>query len=404
MGSLLFGRRVGIVAAGACAIGHAEIHFSRLPAYGDPVPFVVFGLYFLLRGLRSGERLSFVLAGALTGASCLLYYSGRVAPVLAALVLAHAAMVRPSLLRRRWRGLATAGLSALVTVGPMLLFFADQPSELSARHHDVSVFNPQVAQHLEEAYGVSSVRAVIARQVARSALVFHHTADTSLQYGFPRPLLSPFLAPFAALGLAACLALPRRTGPALIVLWWAVVLLGAAALTTDAPFWPRLVVVLPAASLLVAIGVERLLDAVAAASGRQVPAAVRLSAAAALLAVAGVVNWSWYTAHARENVHAADWLGRLVAAEPAQRFCMVPDVLSFREEEIRFLAPGRDLREVAAADLASCLAERRVLVVYPREQPQILSAARSLAPGAREAPHDYPNGVPGPMFIHPPAP
>lgn len=169
------------------------------------MPFVVFGLYLLLRGLRTGERPCFALAGILSAAATLRYYSGRVAPVLVAGVLAHLALRDRGLLRRRAAGLTVAVASALLTLGPMLVFFAQRPEELNARHHDVSIFNPRVAEHLKDAYHLTSVPQVIARQAVRSALTFNHTADTSQQFGSPWPLLGPWLAPFAALGLAACL-------------------------------------------------------------------------------------------------------------------------------------------------------------------------------------------------------
>ncbi len=405
LGAELFGRRVGLVAAAATAIGYTEIHFSRLPAYGDPVPFLVFGLYFLIRGLRTGERPSFVFAGILSAAASLLYYSGRVAPVLVVIVLGQLLLVDRGLLRRRLPGLTVAAVSALVTLGPMLVFFAERPEELTARHDDVSVFDPRVAEHLKRAYGLTSLPQVVARQAARSALVFNHTPDTSQQFGSPWPMLSPFLAPLAALGLAACFGRLRSRGPALLVVWWAVVVLGAAVLTSDAPFWPRLVVVLPAAALLIAVGFERLLDTgVAAFRSRPISGRVRLVLAAALLAAAGVVNWSWYTGVARFQVDAAEWLGFAIAQAEDRRYCMVQGPMNFAEAEVQFLAPGRDLREVDVDSLASCLAEKRVFVVYPVEQPELLAELRRLAPGDREVAHPYPNGLPGPLFRHPVSP
>lgn len=283
----------------------------------------------------------------------------------------------------------------------MLLFYGEHPQELTSRQRDVSVFTPAVADHIVDAYHVTSLPRAIAVQVVRSALTFHHTPDTSLQFGFPRPMLNPFFGPLAALGLAVCAVRLRQAGPALLAAWWAFVLLVAGAFTSDAPFWPRLVVVLPAAALLVALGFDRVIDALAVASSRAaVSPRVRLAAGAVVVAGVGVVNWSWYTERARVYVDEADWLGRLIAAEPATRFCMVPGRLSFREEEVRFLAPGRDLLEVAPDGIAGCVAERRVVVVYP-EQNDVLAAVRAAAPGAREVAHERPLGLRGPIFVLP---
>jgi hypothetical protein len=184
----------------------------------------------------------------------------------------------------------------------------------------------------------------------------------------------------------------------MLVAWWAMVL-AAGTLTADAPFWPRLVVLLPAVAILTALGFDRVLDALAFAASRPVGTRGRLLAAAVLLSAVGALNWSWYTARARVYVDAAEWLGRLVAAEPGTRFCLVPDPLSFREEEVLFLAPDSDLREVEAGQVETCIDEGRVIVVYP-EQPEILDLVRALSPGAREVAHDFPDGRQGPRFVN----
>ncbi|MCC7353958.1 MAG: glycosyltransferase family 39 protein, partial [Anaerolineae bacterium] len=53
LGRDFFSQRVGVLAAGISTILYVHIHFSRVSAYMDPLPFMVFGLYLLLRGLRN---------------------------------------------------------------------------------------------------------------------------------------------------------------------------------------------------------------------------------------------------------------------------------------------------------------------------------------------------------------
>ena len=102
------------------ATSHVAIHFSRMPQYMDPVPFVLFGLYWLLRGLRDGGGRWFALSGTALATSFTLYYSGRIGLVLAALAVAYVFVYEPRRVLRAWSGLVLFAIALIVTYGPSL--------------------------------------------------------------------------------------------------------------------------------------------------------------------------------------------------------------------------------------------------------------------------------------------
>ena len=407
IGATLHSRRVGLLASAVGAIGYIDIHFGRIPAYVDPLPWLAVGLLLVLRGLRGGRDVAFLGGGMLLGWACLLYFSGRIAPLVLAVWLLHLALFQRRLLRARWQGIALFALGAVVAVGPMLVFYAQHPNVVLGRG-GVFLWNPETMAHLRSGYGVDSAAAVLFEQAWRSLLLFNYGRSGSIQLALPRIGLNPWLAPFLALGAGWVASRLRSAGPPLAAWWLAVVLVVGSILTLDAPFWPRLVVLLPAAGLVTAFGLDRTIVAAAGLLGRR-PGAERAVAvaAAALLLLVGAANWRIYTTRMRVWVEPADWLGRVVAEAPGEhRFCMVVGPRSFREEHLRFLADGRDLRDVPAdqidAHLLPCLAEGRIWVIYEPAHRELLAELRARWPDAREERHEPPMAGPGPLLWYPP--
>jgi 4-amino-4-deoxy-L-arabinose transferase-like glycosyltransferase len=404
LASECFGRRAGLFACAAAAVAYPDIHFSRLPAYVDPVPWLAFGAWLLVKGLSDGRRLFFALSGLAVGVCTLLYYSGRISILVIGALLVHLAVFHRPLLAARRHGLGLAALGGALLVAPQGAYFATHLEPFLGRSQGVLVFNPDTMTHLRHKYEAAGAARVLAEQAWRSFLVVHYTPDTSAQFGFSHPWLNPLLGPLFALGLGTCLVRIRSPAHALMAAWWTLVVGVGSALTVDAPFWPRLVVMAPAVAALVGLGVDRLISS--AAAGRAAAAWLE-TAAWGLVALAGAVNWDWYTARARIHVEPAEWLGRRLADAPAAAgFCMVRGPRSFEEDEVRFLAPGRDLVDVPPegldAALARCEQERRMWVVYLPEHQHVLDRLEALRPGARRDRFDFPSGWPGPLFVYPP--
>ncbi|RME45272.1 MAG: hypothetical protein D6796_10710, partial [Caldilineae bacterium] len=136
----------------AAALGLAtafwHVAYSRIAFRAISNPAVeALALGFLWRGLRTGRRRDFVLAGICTGGLIYTYQAGRFVPLAIALFFgveslrAWRAGVRP-LLVRRWRGLATMVGAAAVVFLPAALFFLQHPAVFVERGRAASIFNP----------------------------------------------------------------------------------------------------------------------------------------------------------------------------------------------------------------------------------------------------------------------
>ncbi|MBK9096127.1 MAG: hypothetical protein IPM84_25890 [Anaerolineae bacterium] len=70
----------------------------------------------------------------------------------------------------------------------------------------VTLTNPIVYEHLLNKYGVSTLPALLVRQIERTLLTFHLYSDTSPQFAFPGPMLDWLTAALLTLGLGLALA------------------------------------------------------------------------------------------------------------------------------------------------------------------------------------------------------
>ncbi|MDW8268633.1 MAG: glycosyltransferase family 39 protein, partial [Anaerolineae bacterium] len=255
----LFDRhRLALLATAVLAINIPHIHFSRLASYMDPWPFHFLGLFAVVDGLRARRPASLALAGLLFGFGLEMYYSGRVLVLLVPPVFAYLLITRREWLRGQAIGYGLLVAGVLVALGPSLIYFAQFREPLVERSRAVWLFYEPVMTHLKGKYGVQSEWEVLWEQLKRSLLMFNQAMDSSTQFGYPRPMFSSLLSPLVVLGFAYSLRHWRHPGLGLNLILLMLIVIVGSALTGDAPFWPRLLGVLPAASLLAALMLDRL--------------------------------------------------------------------------------------------------------------------------------------------------
>ena len=148
--------RLATLATSVLAVNIPHIHFSRLAAYMDPWPFMLFALFLLVDGLKARRSQSFALAGVLLGIGVQMYYSGRVLIIILVVSILYLLIVRPRWLRDNILGLGLLFVGALFAVGPSLLYFADNWEALVERSRSVLVFYEPVLTHLQLKYGLDS--------------------------------------------------------------------------------------------------------------------------------------------------------------------------------------------------------------------------------------------------------
>ena len=260
MTTRLAGTAAGFTATVLLGANQTFFHFSRIQAYMDPVPFGVLALFFLLRGLEVGRFVWFALAGLSGGYAAVGYFSGRITPIAMIVVTALIIARYPRVLIRRWRGLLLCGVSAFAMIGPLgLVYFLGRADALG-----------RVDQYPWRAGGEIQWEVLwqtLANGIPRVFGSFWFFRDSSTQYGGSAQLF-PISA--ALLGISTTAALLRCWDlRALIpVVWASLIFLIGGVLTTDPPFYPRLVLVMAPVCILIALSVAPLMRGLRFSAGR----------------------------------------------------------------------------------------------------------------------------------------
>ncbi len=260
LGRDLFQARVGLLAAALLTVSYTHLAASRQSVYIDPVVFILFAIYFLLTGLRLKRKWAVIVSGVLTAFCLLLYYSGRIIFPLMAIFLLFLLIFH-----RRWLsshlGLILLWILAiLLTLGPMILVFMRNPDALITRTRDVFIFTPKIINRTQELFQVNTIPAMLLEQARRTVLLFHYFQDKGTQFALQLPFLDPLTATLFTLGLGYALCHWRRLGSWLLLSWIALGVVIGCFLTADAPFWPRLIILLPPSALLAGIALNLLYE------------------------------------------------------------------------------------------------------------------------------------------------
>ena len=389
-------RRVALIGTALLAVSYTAIHFSRIAEYMDPVPFGVWALAFLAVGLRQRTSLPFVLGGMLAAGASLMYFSGRVVFVIFGALLVYLLLFDRKLLRANLIGLAWLAVGALIALGPMTVFFVQHPAAWLSRSQQVLVFNPAVIEHSRHKYGVETTAQILLEQVRRTLLVFNYTIDSSTQFGFPRAMVDSVTAPWIVLGIAYGLAHFRRWGNGLLVVTLGAILLVGSVLTDNAPFYPRLILVLTPALGLAALAVDRTWEAIEDALGRETGRIVVVVVVGALLYI-GLVNWVAYYQFAAHNAQPRALVARYVSTLPADAtVCIVPEddggwIHSTDEREIDFLLGQRHGEQVvfddngAPGDIPESCGQTGAVWIVPASRQPALGELEARFPGGERS-------------------
>jgi 4-amino-4-deoxy-L-arabinose transferase-like glycosyltransferase len=294
----MFDRRVALASAALMAVGHWSVHFSRLGINNIQATFfAAWAVYLVWRALRTQHRLDYALTGLALGLGLYAYYAARLMPLIVGGVIGLAVWRN----RGQWRhyvpGLLALVIAGTLTIAPQVVYFAKHPEPLVSRQRGVFLFNN--LPHLESAYHTDDWGEILRQQAIRSLLVFNARGDSSGQYGFDEPMLDKLTAGLLVVGLGLSLwRLPQGGHWVLHVWFWPHLLLGSM-LTVDAPFVPRLAVLMPVPFIWagVALGgwwrpmAERLQSIF---SGKALRELLALIPAFALLALVGWNNYDAY--------------------------------------------------------------------------------------------------------------
>ncbi|MDH7489333.1 MAG: glycosyltransferase family 39 protein [Anaerolineae bacterium] len=285
LGRACYGRRVGVL-AGVLALGsNTAIHFSRLGLNnnGDSL-FAAWVLAALWAAGATGSAWAYAIAGFGLGFAQYFYFGTRAIPfvVLATLLVWLVADRRGTL--RAWKLLLGFALVTLVTAGPLFGHWLRSPGSVSEHLFLTMPFSDKM-QQLSAQMGLPEWK-LWWYQVRDSLLVFTVTPDRGTFYHPQQAMLHPAQGPIFLIGLLAVFARIKKPAYQGLVAWMLVVLTLGSVLITDAATFHRLLGVLPAAILAVAIGLDAGVEKLAQTVGWTPQMASRVAALVAVVLIA----------------------------------------------------------------------------------------------------------------------
>ena len=377
--------RLAALAAAALTVNTPHIHFSRLAAYMDPWPWSLFGFLLAAHGLRGRRLWPFPLAGLLFGISLQMYYSGRAILIILPLTALFLAWLYRDRLKATWTfwlsGSLLLGLGGLVALGPSLLYFLQNTGPLLERSRSVFLFHEPVMTHLMGKYHVQSPLAVLLEQTRRSLLMFQAEHDTSTQFGYTHPMFTPFLAPLIPLGFAYSLRRWRHFGLGFALIWLLTILITGSILTNNAPFWPRLVGILPVAALMAGLTLHITLRALGL--DRPILSLLTPSPTVTIMLLLtlgflhlGQTNWKAYFNFTSNNARPQARIGRYLDALPKTiHACSFSTPYRLNVRETAFLAWPRQTLDLAPDTpsplLIQCPGPERVWILSAQDATQL---------------------------------
>jgi hypothetical protein len=345
LGREWFGRTAAIVAALLSCVWFLPLELSRDGIHYIQGP-VCITLTLLLTTiwLKRGGALAALLAGMSFSLDLQVYWSARVAPLLALVLIALSFLRERSLVRLRLREIGWMSAGGLAAGLPVLGLFHAVPGSFNGHQGNVNIFStdPNTEGHLVSQYGHASKLSILLQQVWKVLTAFNARGDSSTIFGqWGKPILDNVSA--ALLPAAVALAIARFRRPEyLVTLAWAAAVAGANAITIDPPLWNRLLALMPALALLVGVLLGEVWQALAAQVDRRWIAAalaLLLTAIAALNLHAAFVD---YPAVARQESMNPTSVGEFLAHAPGASDAVLLSDGSFyiNYEPIRFLAPS----------------------------------------------------------------
>jgi len=394
LGRELYSPRVGLVAMLLLAGSYTHIHFSRT-LFGPIVTLLAtLTVYCLFRGVRQHQSIWFGIAGLITGIGVLQYDSARVVPLIALATVAWWLIWHRDLLRTHLSSIGCYILGVLIGFGPMLGFALTNIDLFVGRGNDVTIWSPGVWQHATSVYQVSNFVDVLWIQATRTFLTFYLYGDSSPQFSFPRPIISPLAASLMTIGLSVSLLRIRDARSFCLLMWIFLTFVLGGVLTYDPPFWPHLNIVLPAVMLLAGIGADMLVNA------WPTQRATWLRTGMAGVLMIGILatmffNWQTYYHYSEDNAGPRQRMARYISSLPAgYRVYMIsdeysPDMFAFRfyNRDVPFeqLAPDQVLRTLPPLE--------QPLLFIVHNHNDLLSLLQDEYPGSELIEHDNNEGI-----------
>jgi hypothetical protein len=386
------GPRVAVLAVFLLAISHTHINFSRTVGVGyiQDTWLVPLELYLLLSGLKKRSFVRAAAGGLIMGMHFSIYLTPQIfagmAAVYCALILLffRKSFVQPvRTMAVFWGGLA-------VTVLPETVFAATHANEFFNRLNNDGTFQSGWLAAQMAATGQSAT-SILSGRVAHAflSLLYYPAIDF---YGSPVSVLSLFTSVLFLIGLAY--ALWRTRSVELLLLngyfWVGPIAIGLFSIPESADSY-RVLMILPAAMLLAAIGLDTILDTMGMAWTRRrlVYAGVTAFLMINLLAFNQWAYWVDFAGKCRyggdQQTRFASYLGKYLASlaplEPT--YLLSNDVFRFgTHPSAEFLSSGKTAVNVPDSIDSITPVAGDILIASPDRIDELLAWVRA-HPGGR---------------------
>jgi len=293
---MMFGPRVALLAAAMLAVSHVHIHFSRIIVAGGILDALLTtsALCFFWRGLHARSTFSFVASGAIVAFHLYMYMGGRLTILFLVAYITVLYLIHPWLARRNsFNFIAFMGAFLLIGL-PMFLWAVERPSDFMARINQIGIFQSGWIEQVSLSSG--QPKWVILLDQLRHALLLFQVYPATSFYRAHIPMLDYFTAISFTLGMVYAIRYVIDPRMLLLHAWfWSAVIGGNVLLLSPGDAVHRVLILLPAAFILAAIGFDKVMSV---AERLSIPRTKLLVSGFALVYVVtiGVVNVRYYFA------------------------------------------------------------------------------------------------------------
>ncbi len=235
----LAGAVPALTAAFLLAIMRWHITFSRIGFQAALGVFaVILVIYFAFRAYYSGKTGDFIILGFLSAFSIYAYRTAMLVPLVLMVFLIFLFFYDPAYFRSHIRGFAACAATALIALGPLIYYAANNKALFMNRQEQVSIFNRSVKYSPEKGTWEPETRPrlkLLLDNIKETLLMFNYRGDSNSRHNLPyEPELDFFTGMFAAVGFI--FALTRLFNPVYFFFTSAfIILMSSGFFTIEAP-------------------------------------------------------------------------------------------------------------------------------------------------------------------------
>jgi 4-amino-4-deoxy-L-arabinose transferase-like glycosyltransferase len=305
-----WGRVAAIVAGVAICFNNLHVHFSKLGATNiETTPWVLIVLLCLWAAQDAARRENarplapYAIAGLSMGIAQYFYFSARLIPILAVMVLAVAIIRRKVSLAQ----LAALAFGALIAFAPLAAQYTRDPDAFIGRAQSVTIFNANIAQHTlgREPKFPDDIVPLLETQSRKMVEFFIQRGDSSSFYTSEIPPFDAATAVLAWIGFGIGLTRLKRIQESTMAFWILTGTVFGGILTVDPPSGARMLAVTPAVFLLAGSAVARGLDLIRATFGPVISLATAPAIGVIVVLIAGVNLDTYFNRYAKMELFAS---------------------------------------------------------------------------------------------------